>query len=145
MSGRHFPGHAHEVPVGLQMRSGSAGCSGSRNHRHQRRVRDQQTPPRSGNWKCFAWKLGGASRDRLASRIREQRSANKKSTNLRTSYIHCPLPTSAAVTLKGEAMSLLDVIELLGQLLKEAKKANDSGLDVKTWAAVLRDKAKAKA
>ncbi len=38
--------------------------------------------------------------------------------------------------------SLDDVIELLQQTLKSAKKARAGNLDVKTWAAVMRDRAK---
>lgn len=57
--------------------------------------------------------------------------------------VKCRMPSGAVVTLKGDGMTLDTVIEVLGELLKAAKKANDEGLDAKTWERVLRDKAKA--
>jgi hypothetical protein len=35
-----------------------------------------------------------------------------------------------------------EVIEALGSAQKEARKARDQNLDVKTWSAVMRDRAK---
>jgi hydroxylamine reductase (hybrid-cluster protein) len=57
--------------------------------------------------------------------------------------VKAPLPSGVEVLISGKELALEDVIESLSELLKEAKKAGDSGLDVKTWAAVLKDKAKA--
>ncbi|HTU93384.1 MAG TPA: ParB/RepB/Spo0J family partition protein [Gemmataceae bacterium] len=64
---------------------------------------------------------------------------------VRVARVKCQLPSGVCVTLAGEGdgLSLDDIVESLSELLKEAKKANDQGLDSKTWAAVLRDKAKA--
>jgi hypothetical protein len=47
------------------------------------------------------------------------------------------------VTVSGEQLSLDDLIDALGEAQKEAKKARDQSLDVKTFQAVMRDKAKA--
>lgn len=43
----------------------------------------------------------------------------------------------------GQGLTLEDVIETLSDLLKEARKAKDQGLDSKTFTAVLKDKTKA--
>ena len=48
----------------------------------------------------------------------------------------------ATVVVSGEAISLEDMIEALGELMKEAKKASDRGLDAKTFERVCRDLAK---
>jgi hypothetical protein len=47
------------------------------------------------------------------------------------------------ITASGAELSLDDFIEALGAALKEAKKALEQGLDSKTFAAVVRDKARA--
>jgi hypothetical protein len=46
------------------------------------------------------------------------------------------------VTVAGRELSLADFIEALSELVKEARRAADQGLDVKTFAAVAKDKAK---
>jgi ParB/RepB/Spo0J family partition protein len=89
----------------------------------------------------LAAKLGGASRDELESRGRKLRNGHKEA--VRVSRLKCQLP-KGCVTLAAEGVGLTldDVIEILSDLLKEAKKANDQGLDSKTFSAVLHDKAK---
>ena len=44
---------------------------------------------------------------------------------------------------QGDGMLLSDLIDTLAELLKEAKRANDQGLDARTFQAVMRDRAKA--
>jgi ParB family transcriptional regulator, chromosome partitioning protein len=39
-------------------------------------------------------------------------------------------------------LGLDEVIEALGEALKEARKAREQKLDVKTWSAVMHDRAK---
>jgi ParB family transcriptional regulator, chromosome partitioning protein len=85
--------------------------------------------------------LGGTGRDKLASAGRKARNSNGGGT-LKLARVKAPLPSGIEVVISGKELGLDEVIEALGEVLKEAKKANDSGLDVKTWAAVLRDKAK---
>ena len=88
-------------------------------------------------------KLNGASRDELESKSRKARNGSKPV--VRMSRVKCLLPSGVCVTLAGdgEGLTLDEVIEALQDLLKEAKRANDQGLDSKTFSAVMRDKAKA--
>jgi ParB/RepB/Spo0J family partition protein len=92
---------------------------------------------------ALALALNGASRDELERRGRKAR--NGGNPTVRTARLKCVMPSGVVVTLAGagEGLSLDDVIEVLAELLKAVKKANDDGLDSKTFAAVLRDKAKA--
>lgn len=91
----------------------------------------------------LAAKLNGASRDELESRGRKARNGGKPT--VRVSRVKCQMPSGVCVTFTGEGdgLTLDDVIETLSELLKEAKKANDQGLDSKTFSAVMRDKSKA--
>ncbi len=82
-------------------------------------------------------RLRGASVEEI------KRSARKPSNNVRTSRVKCAMPSGVTVTLAGDGLTLDDVIQTLAELLKAAKKANDDGLDSKTFQAVLKDKAKA--
>jgi len=85
-------------------------------------------------------KLNGASRDRLASHARRQRSAD--TPNVRASRVKCELGGNVSITVAGNALGLDEVIEALGDAQKEARKGRDQNLDVKTWSAVMRDRAK---
>jgi len=87
-------------------------------------------------------KLFGASRDEVARESRKRRNG-KGAAQVRASKIKCPLPSGIVITASGADLSLDDFIEALGAVLKEAKKALEQGLDSKTFAAVVRDKAKA--
>ena len=91
----------------------------------------------------LAAKLNGASRDDLESRRRKAGKGDKPA--VRAARLRCPMSSGVCVTLAGEGdgLTLDDVIETLAELLKEARKANDQGLDSKTFGAVMRDKAKA--
>ena len=88
---------------------------------------------------ALAARLNGASNGEM------KRLAKPKAPAVRVARVKCPLPSGVCVTLagEGEGLTLDDIIESLADLLKEAKKANDQGLDSKTFSAVLRDKAKA--
>jgi ParB family transcriptional regulator, chromosome partitioning protein len=83
----------------------------------------------------------GATRDELESVGRKAR--NGVASVVKLTRVKAALPSGIEVVFSGKELGLDDVIESLGELLKEAKKANASGLDVKTWSAVLRDKSKA--
>jgi ParB/RepB/Spo0J family partition protein len=89
----------------------------------------------------LAQKLGGATRDQLESAGRKIRSGHANTVKL--SRIRAPLASGVEVVISGKELGLDDVIESLGELLKDAKKANESRIDVKTWSAVLKDKARA--
>jgi ParB/RepB/Spo0J family partition protein len=89
----------------------------------------------------LAAKLSGASRDEIGRQGRKQR---KGTPAVRVSRIKCPLPSGAVVQVSGQAISLDDMIEAIVELLKEAKKAAEQGLDAKTFERVCKDKAKVK-
>jgi hypothetical protein len=52
------------------------------------------------------------------------------------------LPCGVCLVASGKDLSLDDLIDSLGEAQREAKKARDQGLDVRTFQAVLRDKAR---
>jgi ParB/RepB/Spo0J family partition protein len=86
---------------------------------------------------ALAMKLGGASRDQLARHVRRQR--NDHLPAVRASRVQCALGC-VSITLVGNALGLDEVIDALGEAQKEARKARDQNLDVKTWSAVMRDR-----
>jgi ParB/RepB/Spo0J family partition protein len=92
----------------------------------------------------LAAKLNGASQDEVQRQVRMARNGNGKPA-VKVSRVKCAMPSGVIVTLtgEGEGMTLADVIETLSELLKEARRANDQGLDSKTFSAVMRDKSKA--
>jgi ParB family chromosome partitioning protein len=47
----------------------------------------------------------------------------------------------ATVVLSGKELSMAEVVDLLAETLKEARKAADQ-FDVKTWQSMMKDKAK---
>jgi len=85
----------------------------------------------------------GMSRDKLAATVRKQRSGNGEASGVRVNRLKVPLPGGTVVTLAGNDLSLSDVIEVLTETLKAARKANEESLDGKTWVRVMADKAKA--
>jgi hypothetical protein len=101
-------------------------------------ISKQLTP--EGQAELLAKALSGCGTDKLESARRKAR--NGPANTVKLSRIRAPLASGVEVVISGRELGLSDVIESLGELLKDAKKANDSALDVKTWSAVLRDKAK---
>ncbi|HEY7327644.1 MAG TPA: ParB N-terminal domain-containing protein [Gemmataceae bacterium] len=99
--------------------------------------------PESDQAVLLAAKLNGASRDELESRGRKARNGGTPS--VRVARVRCQMPSGVLVTLagKGDGMTISDIIEELNLLIKEAKRAQEQGLDSKTFSAVMRDKAKA--
>lgn len=89
---------------------------------------------------ALAMKLNGASRDQLARHARRQKRGDKP--NVRTGRVKCELGGNLSIVIAGKALGLDEVIEALGLAHKEARKARDQNLDVKTWSAVLRDRAR---
>lgn len=85
-------------------------------------------------------KLSGTSRDGLAEQVRKQKRAG--TPQVRAKRIVCPLPSGASVVVSGIDLSLDDFVEALGEAQKEAKKAREQSLDARTFAAVMKDKAK---
>ncbi len=89
--------------------------------------------------KALAMKLGGATRDQLAAHARRQK--NSSTPTVRAARVNCELG-SVSITLVGNGLGLDEVIDALGEAHKEARKARDQNLDVKTWSAVMRDRAR---
>lgn len=85
-------------------------------------------------------KVSGASRDAVRERVRKHKQSS--TPQVRARRIAFPLPSGVKVAVSGEELSLDDFIDALGEAQKEAKKARDQSLDAKTFAAVMRDKAK---
>ena len=98
--------------------------------------------PESEQAELLARKLDGASRDQIERQVRKQRNGTPA---VRMGRIKCPLPSGAVVQVSGNEISLDDMIEALADLLKEAKKASEEGLDCRTFERVCKDKAKVKA
>ncbi|HZZ80791.1 MAG TPA: ParB N-terminal domain-containing protein [Gemmataceae bacterium] len=88
----------------------------------------------------LAMKRAGASRNALAAAGRKIRNGNGES--VKVTRIKAPLPSGIEITLGGKEFDFDEVIESLSSLVKEAKKASASGIDLKTFAAVLKDRAK---
>jgi hypothetical protein len=89
----------------------------------------------------LAKKLAGASRDALARESRKHRGGPCPA--LRVNKIKCVLPSGVTLTVSGEELGMNEFFDVLTDVQKEAKKAKEEGLDIKTFAAVMRDKAKA--
>lgn len=89
----------------------------------------------------LALKLNGASRDEVEAESRKRR--NGSATAVRASKIKCALPSGVQVVVSGNEMTLDEMIEAMGEAIKEAKKAREQGLDARTFSAVMRDRAKA--
>jgi len=85
-------------------------------------------------------KLEGASRESIEKRVRKHRRADGDA--VKASSVTCRLRSGARVVVSGTAVSLSDVIEALAEAQKEAKRAQQEGLNAKTWQAVMRDRAK---
>lgn|SRR5487761_1678722 len=86
-------------------------------------------------------KLGGASRDELERKNRKDREADKPT--VRACKVTISLAGGLAVTISGEKISLEEAIEAMTEAVKEAKKARGQSLDIRTFAAVMRDRARA--
>jgi hypothetical protein len=80
------------------------------------------------------------SRDELAKRVRVQPPPS--ASPVRVQRVLCPLPTGVSVSVSGSELGLADLIQTLTDLLKEARKAHEQSLDIKTFSSVLKDKAK---
>lgn len=57
--------------------------------------------------------------------------------------VNLQMPSGTVVTLAGDGLTVASIIEELAALLKEAKRAEEQGLDSKTFSAVMRDRSKA--
>ncbi|QEL18774.1 ParB/RepB/Spo0J family partition protein [Limnoglobus roseus] len=89
----------------------------------------------------LAMKLNGASRDAIEQQGRKRRASTAPAVRL--SRVRISLP-EVSIVVTGDGISLDEVIDALAEAGKEAKKAREQSLDVKTWENVMRDRAKAK-
>jgi ParB family transcriptional regulator, chromosome partitioning protein len=89
--------------------------------------------------RLLALKLAGASRDEVARQGRKQRNGNTPA--VRMSRVKISM-AEATVVITGCDLGMAEVVELLSETLKEARKAADQ-YDVKTFQSMMRDKAKA--
>jgi ParB family chromosome partitioning protein len=90
-------------------------------------------------------KLSGASRDaieQVGRRGRKGKSAKDEAGQV--AKVHCELPTGVNITVSGKCLSLGTAIDALTDAIKEMKAAKASGYTAKTFAASMRDKAKAR-
>jgi ParB family chromosome partitioning protein len=88
----------------------------------------------------LAMKLDGASRDAIEKEGRKTRNGSTPAVRLARCKIS--LTSGLNIVVAGEELSLDELIDALGEAQKEAKKAREQALDVKTFQAVMRDKAK---
>jgi ParB/RepB/Spo0J family partition protein len=88
----------------------------------------------------LAARRNGASAADLARRVR--RSKNGNGQEVRLAKVKILLAVGATVALSGKELHMESVVELLAETLKEARKAHDAGYDVRTWQAMMRDKAR---
>jgi ParB family chromosome partitioning protein len=89
--------------------------------------------------------LGGMSRDQIASISRQKRNEARNGTAqaVRLDSVKIPHASGATLTIKGSGLNIGTVVEILSDVLKDARKAAEQ-FDVKTFQSMMRDKAKAR-
>jgi len=93
----------------------------------------------------LAMKLAGGKsvgRDALEREVKKQRQAGQES--VRAKKVVCPLTSGVTVQIAGGDLDLPGVVDVLSDLLSQAKKAVTDKNDVLAFMAVLRAKAKDK-
>jgi ParB/RepB/Spo0J family partition protein len=98
----------------------------------------QESPDRQAE--LLRMKLAGASR--AAIKVARSKSRNGNTSAARLSRVKIAMPRSMSVVISGNELSMSDVVELLTETLKEARKAAEQ-YDVRTFQSMMRDKAKA--
>jgi ParB/RepB/Spo0J family partition protein len=83
-------------------------------------------------------KLSGASRDAIVHAGRKSR--NGKAPSVRLSRVSIAMP-EATLLITGKDLSMAEVVNLLSETLKEARRAADR-YDVKTWVSMMKDNAR---
>jgi ParB family chromosome partitioning protein len=86
------------------------------------------------------------SRESLADVLRKKRNGNgddqPAAETVRTSRVKCELVGNVSIIVTGKALGLSEVIDALGTARKAAIKARADNWDVKSWSAVMHDRAK---
>jgi ParB/RepB/Spo0J family partition protein len=85
-------------------------------------------------------KLKGASRDAIEKAGRQKRNSNR--SDVKASRVKIAMPEGVTVVISGPELEMTEIVELLTEALKEARKAAEQ-FDVKTWQAMMRDKSRA--
>jgi ParB/RepB/Spo0J family partition protein len=98
--------------------------------------------PQSEQDVLLAMKLSGASRDQIEKAGRKARSSGTEQAE-KVSRIPIRLPGGVSIVITGSDMSIDDAIDALTDVLKSARKSRDEGLSAKSFAATMKDKAKA--
>lgn len=93
--------------------------------------------PESEQAGLLALSLSGMSRDNLERHSRKQRAK----PSVKVSKVKIALPNKVSVVLNGNNLGMVEVVDVLGDALKEARKASEQ-YDVKTFQSMMRDKAK---
>jgi ParB family chromosome partitioning protein len=88
---------------------------------------------------ALALALSGASRDAIERSGRKNRDG--QAAAVRLSRVKIAMPQGASVVVSGKELTMTDLVDLLGETLKEARKAAEQ-FDVKTFQAMMRDKAR---
>lgn len=83
----------------------------------------------------------GMTRDAFAATLRKKSTSDTPA--VRVQRIAAPLPSGAKVVISGPEMSLEEAIGAASEFIREAKKAKEQALDVKTFMRVCVDKARA--
>jgi ParB-like chromosome segregation protein Spo0J len=89
----------------------------------------------------LAMKLSGASRDDLERAGKAKRNGNGQANTIRVEKVPVALTGGRKVVVSGQSLGMDDVVEALGEALKEARKAADT-FDVKTFIKMMADKSK---
>jgi len=84
-------------------------------------------------------KLSGASRDAIEQAGRKTRKGTTPAVRL--SRVKIAMRQGAMVVVSGNELSMADVVELLAETLKEARKAAEQ-YDVKTFQSMMKDKSR---
>lgn len=95
--------------------------------------------PRGEQPDLLALKLKGATRDQLERAARGRR--NPGGAAAKCNRIKLLLPSGITLVVAGAALDVDGLLESLGTATREARKAKDQGLNVKTLAAALKDRA----
>jgi ParB family chromosome partitioning protein len=96
--------------------------------------------PTSEQDALLSLKLSGASRDELARASRQKRKPAESSVRL--SRVKIAMPQGSTVVVTGSDLGMAEVVEVLSETLKEAKKAAEQ-YDVRTFQSMMRDRSKA--
>lgn len=90
-----------------------------------------------GQDEALAQRMAGLKRDQLVAE--QDRRKTPATETVRMSRVRLPV-AGADITISGAEIGVDEVINILKSLLKEAQRAQQQSLDIKTLAAVLRDR-----